>query len=593
MNDELFLTILVRDSARFLMLRDLTEWDALTMAAAVSSDPRSIHELSLAWQRYESPEAWEELPWENAMPEEVEQHWLLIDLANLSIATDLPDFLPETRAQYTAESDSPVDRSRCLWINIPPTWKQTVASNLAAMIRPIGPPVEALDFRGVLFGRPLIKFIAKQMSQRIDEYSERMKEAKREAQTKLKSRGKKQAKQNEVDVILESMEGNTASSMGEISKQIHAKWLMTPRKDLGGKSPRFFLHEGRSWADLEVDSRREQWSLQRRPPRALDRETHTYRFGPMTIEEVVLYFEMVRGVINDGWRLILVFTYKFGSPPNQSELGKMLWDVLKSMMNFDDESLPATPAKIIESSRRHMPILDDGVHIDCNCQNCTLKPLDVDEADFSQGADVLSADVLNTCTQNVEENRGTHLMFSMTDGHHLELEGEFAFSLCESREEWEEMEGCWADEGSSDEEPEGEESLPEATSECGAEVAVKEPIAPRVGLINGRDKSIWKNSFVAEELLKSLGGATLALAYRLAELAQDLVTDKVAERDLEHLNTAFHALRKSAMDKKDPVSAARELKRQLDRLSQGHPKFLAKFSDLLRQVDAWLRLATN
>lgn len=128
-----------------------------------------------------------------------------------------------------------------------------------------------------------------------------------------------------------------------------------------------------------------------------------------------MYFDLCREVIQAAWLQLA------RDPETDIEsLTTALRSHGQQWLNEDSiDGNPTPPAVIIETERRHLPLLADGSHLDCECPICQS----LADRRFGPG-------------------------FVGFDGHHLELEDEFAFSLCESREEWqEEREMMGLDEG--------------------------------------------------------------------------------------------------------------------------------------------------
>ena len=59
------ITVVVRDALQCRVLNDIDDWEATTIIAAVSADPRSFYELGLSWLRYRPEQPLESLPWED------------------------------------------------------------------------------------------------------------------------------------------------------------------------------------------------------------------------------------------------------------------------------------------------------------------------------------------------------------------------------------------------------------------------------------------------------------------------------------------------------------------------------------------------
>src|SRR6185369_3151864 len=109
-----------------------------------------------------------------------------------------------------------------------------------------------LDARRILFGKPLFKFIT-------DEFA-----------------------------------ANRESEDENLFTEIHAKWLMTGREDLRGKTPRELLLEKREFISSDLDSRARQWSFTNECPPGLPENSKAYRLAGFGTHEIVIYYDLVR-----------------------------------------------------------------------------------------------------------------------------------------------------------------------------------------------------------------------------------------------------------------------------------------------------------
>src|SRR5438270_290121 len=66
---------------------------------------------------------------------------------------------------------------------------------------------------------------------------------------------------------------------GDRVRAIHARWLTTPRDDLGGLAPRDVLLRRRDHIMWDMQDRCEQWTVQHAAPPVLANDTAAYRFG--------------------------------------------------------------------------------------------------------------------------------------------------------------------------------------------------------------------------------------------------------------------------------------------------------------------------
>jgi hypothetical protein len=327
----------------------------------------------------------------------------------------------------------------------------------------------------------------------------------------------------------------------ELTRAVHADWLLTARADLGGRTPREVLLADRDRISLDLQHRAHQWSLQRRPAPALPPDSAAYRFGGFGTAEVVLYFDLVRAMMAEAWGLA-----RQEPRPTQPVLLERLAEFRDRWLHEPDEDTgPETPAELIESERRRMPVTGAGGAIDPDCPLC--QAMEGDE--FGPA-------------------------FMWFDGHHLELEDEFAFSLCRTHEEWER------------EQEEYRKFSEEMDRKHGERAAAGEDAEdPLAG-------SVWQASFVDWDALAgpdaSPREALLALGCPLAELTCEL-RDRPDGVDLmRSLNAAYGGLRAS-QDAAATESAAQELRELLESAAWTFPDLTARCADLQSRLDEVLR----
>jgi hypothetical protein len=310
--------------------------------------------------------------------------------------------------------------------------------------------------------------------------------------------------------------------------------LLTPRDDLGGEAPRYFLHFGREWVERELENRERQWADEGRAPRALDRDTFAYRYGPLGRHEVVMYFDLCRVVIHRAWQLI-VETPEI----DPTALTQALHEAAQRWLaegSIDDD--PTPPAVIIENERRRVPLVGDGSHLDCDCPLCRM------EADGALGP-----------------------MFRNFDGYHLEMDDEFAFSLRETREEWEGAQEDFRRQWQASEAGQGREQPVDAED---------------------AQTSVWTRSYVNDELLREENASSpwpmFALAMRVGELITDLKEASARRQLLDALNNAFDTLRQ-ADDQLFAASVSVQLVDALEEIAAAYPHLTPKAADLQSQLD--------
>jgi hypothetical protein len=492
---------------------EVDSWTGWVVLAALSAEPESLAELAEALRRYRPEHGLLDRP--RPAPEHDEAAaggpWCLIDLVGRAVVAGGGYELPEPCGAYEADEDDHAEGFPVIWLTTPDDWlfrqasddwRAVVAARAAARAA-----VPRLDARAVLFGRPLLEHLAH-------------------------------------GVLAAGADGVVEEERRhELTRAVHAGWLLTPRADLGGRTPRDMLLADRERLSLDLDRRAEQWSLQGRPAPALPPDSAAYRFGGFGTMEVVLYFDLVRALLAEAWRLT-------GQEPCPAEPA-----LVERLTEFRDgwlqelhaESGPPflSPAELIQSERRRMPVTGDGSHLDCDCPLCQAM------ADGEFGP-----------------------YFMCFDGHHLELEDEFAFSLCRTREEWEKDQ---------EEHRKFSEEMDRKHAERAA--AGEDADDPLTG-------SVWQTSFVDWDSVAGPDAppeaALLALGCPLAELVS-------AQRDrpdgmnlMRSLNGAYAGLRAGA-DEAVAEAAAQEFRDLLEAAARTFPDLTPRCADLQSRLDEILR----
>jgi hypothetical protein len=180
---------------------------------------------------------------------------------------------------------------------------------------------------------------------------------------------------------------------------IHARWLMTERADLRGKTPREILLEKLDFIDSDLHSRSLQWTFTSHQPPPLPDESNAYKFAGFGTHETVVYYDL--------FRHLLKICFENGIPtPEVLEKIAAEW-----LNNPQAEFSDRTPAKIIEAERRRIN-LTAAIHEcapDEDCETCQI----------------MAPEFIDTP------------MFWGLDAGHFEFD-RFEFSFCKTREEWEE-----------------------------------------------------------------------------------------------------------------------------------------------------------
>jgi hypothetical protein len=162
----------------------------------------------------------------------------------------------------------------------------------------------------------------------------------------------------------------TEETCDDLIRQVHADWLLTPREDLHGRAPRdVMLDERHHHVDMDVQGQQPHWSMLRRQPPTIPRESAAYRLGGFGTNEIVLYYDLVRDMLWEAagrWR---GRTLDEAALPAEAEhLQKFRQDWLHLP---NPEFHGRTAASIIDKERRRLPNTAGGdeavVDPDCDC----------------------------------------------------------------------------------------------------------------------------------------------------------------------------------------------------------------------------------
>ena len=311
--------------------------------AALTAEPETIEEMAWAVERFvtvddKRPVFAGFVGCENL--ESYDAGIMVIDLAGRVIAADstysLPAYngsvrMPDATVEYSEGNPEDVYVPYRLspdWLIVRgmPEYEGVCRARRAARLASA-----PLDVRTVLYGKPLLEFIAREIYAAPDSKDE------------------------------------------ALFTNIHLQWLMTPREDLRGQTPREVLFAKRDFIDFDLHSRALQWSFTERCPAPLLLDSDAYRFAGIGTHEWVIYYYLVRHLLSEclGWRTT-------GKPENTAvaQLTKIAADWLETpQADFSGR----IPARLIEWERKrlnltmsaHEAMIDDG------CPTCVAMAEDV------------------------------------------------------------------------------------------------------------------------------------------------------------------------------------------------------------------------
>ncbi len=551
MTDRPLQTIVLLDAQTALVLAEMDEWDVLLLAGSLSADPYTLPELATAWQRYAVDRPLMELDWRPAGTQAADPpRWVSVDLARGEILVSQEEELFENPAAFQRDEGNWEPGNPIVWINLPPRWTQRVAPWSAVLAQPeMSTPEAPFDFREFLFGAPLAAGLARRVLVRAQESPSRLAKDWLDpdgAQARIADAVMGQARQSESNLAseLEQRFAETRSAWHELTVEVHVDWLMTPHPDLNGDIPRHYLHRGLEWVDRELSNRQREWENEGRAPVGVEPSAVAYRFGPMGRHELCMYFDLCRELLAQAWQTI-------HEQPDITEpqLTAHLHQHAQSWLHYGRiDGNPMPPIEILDSERRRIPLLADGAHIiDCECPLCRMM------ADESFG-----------------------LTFCSFDGHHLELDDEFAFSLCATRAEWDKQQADYRDFA---------EKCDAREKQRQADIAA--------GLIDPALEPVWSNSVLPNA---NIGNAfpAFSLSFRVAELVTDLQTlrghqprETAPETSwIANINDLFDSLRNSqASGERDACDAiCTALVTTLEQVVTAYPNLTSKAADLQSQL---------
>jgi hypothetical protein len=367
--------------------------------AALSAEPENFAELQAALARFIKPiDDWGPLAGLRASPDVRTEPWdagvVIIDLAARVIAWESTYSQPEPEGSvHYHDGQAATDFS--IWYRIPDSWEFVASIELYAGCADSGRARRAacppLDARPVLYGRPLLEFIIEEVA------------------------------------VLSFLQSDKQEELPELidrrAREIHARWLTTPRADLRAQAPRDVLLARHEFVDFDLQTREMQWSLLLEAPPCLARESHAYRFGGFGMHENVMYYDLVRHLIcraieihRSGGSATIDEQMKSNCPAAKDDLESQvvrLEQIKQTWLETPDaDSGGRAPINIIQSERHRLPLAmrPSDMIIDDDCPLC-----------------VLSAQ---------EAAAGISIGFEHFDGSHVD--DDFAFSFFKTREAWEE-----------------------------------------------------------------------------------------------------------------------------------------------------------
>ena len=384
--------------------------------AALSAEPETVAELNAALARYIKPrDANGYFNWFNSTPcpakssigeseacadlraaldaEPWDAGIVVIDLAARIVATESTHSQPGPEGEVCYHDGHALTEVPILY-RVPDDWlfvnsvdSYQWSRERRVCERAATPP---RDFRPVLFGRPLLQFIASAaLSLPVEAPNARTSSA-------------------------ESKVNNDERAQKEIAQEItniHARWLLTARDELAGQSPRDVLLAHQDFIDFDLHTRALQWSLQDEGPPCLANDSFAYRFAGFGTHEWVLYYDLVRHLLRSAFELK---PRSYGRSSNEVEQLIAKLEIIKTnwLESPQTDLSGRIPAILIENERKRLPqaMRPHDMIIDDDCPMCQM---------FGDETSPL----------------GMGVGFWHLDG--ANMDEDFAFSHFKTRQEWE------------------------------------------------------------------------------------------------------------------------------------------------------------
>ena len=391
--------------------------------ASLSAEPETIAELETALSRFSK---FDQSPFALFRSGEDARPWdagiVIVDMAGRIIAAE------STYSDPTAEGEIRYHNGKegtDVWLpyRIPEDWL-VVHSVLEYESMRDSRRDERLtrphvDIREVLYGMPLFEFIVIECL----------------AEKELECRVPKNTSQIEGSSKLDIEKRSEPEGDDTLIQKVHGRWLLTPRPELGGRSPRDVILEKLNFIDFDLQSREFQWSVLNEGPPPLPRDSQAYLNGGFGTHEYVIYYDFVRYLLGKCWnrisghrsRKIEALEKTLGRIDRPEILSSEddQVDVMVKWLNESggawlnspcDELSGSIPVAIVESERRRIPLLSSAKNaLFDDCPLCQMIADDTGEL-FGPG-------------------------FLHYDGSHIDPL--FEFSTCLTHEEWEKEEREW------------------------------------------------------------------------------------------------------------------------------------------------------
>jgi hypothetical protein len=510
----------IADANAVHFLGPLNDVDAMALLGCMAEDPATWNDVALVWPRYvyhaDNTEFADSLPMretsiESAIDDlQASPAWFVADMTGRRVFAG--GKFPRLRLRGTAsnhDEDGPVETT----IVLPPWWELRQSADAVEIMQPRNEPLAIpRPNRDVIWGSAMTDFMATRMLEILHSGSEWI-----DYDGEDRPCGKR-----------------------EHTLTVHRDWLMSPRSDLNDKTPRDCIHGGINWISSLAEGQ-EFRVHEGNEPVPVSTELSTFEYAAFGRHEMVMYFDACRDTIGLGWLWLIERQDRLNNAQLIHEFPVVMQDLLKAWLASPFEGGP-TAESIIQSDRLRVPLYSTGAShiIDCDCPICEM----------------MASDMFGPS-------------FRSYDGYMLEMDNDFAFSMFDTLEEWEQEQRDYA----------------ELSAKIDADIARRKELG-----INDSDEfqSAWKTTYVADGIIPGDRGGHLSTAFFVAELVSTLKQEGVDQSDVDLLNAAFRTYR-TADSPESAQSATDAFKQTLNDLAKRHEFLVSRNADLQSRIDEQLR----
>jgi hypothetical protein len=358
--------------------------------AALSAEPETVAELEAALSRYMKPpdhtthfacfrssSEIDHEPWDAGL--------VIIDLAARIGAAESTYSQPQPEGEvFYHDGTKGTDIS--ILYRVPNDWlfvnsfeAYRWSSDRHRQKRDENPPFDA---RAILYGSPLLEFIVNSVSALDSQIFSDLRSEISNPEIAVDAAAETSSVPPDYDDPDYEAPAHQALSLAITN--IHANWLLTPRGDLRGKSPRQVMLEKQDFIDFDLHTRSLQWTYQGEGPPCLAPDSFAYRFAGFGTHEWVVYYDLVRHLLMSATELWSApARRRFGPdagplPADDEILLARLEELQKDWLEQPQRDYDGrVPAIIIDNERKRLPqaISAAELIIDDDCEICRMSAL--------------------------------------------------------------------------------------------------------------------------------------------------------------------------------------------------------------------------